>query len=78
MKHIDGEQLVSKLRSQFVVVNHEQAETRFGFDPQTCSLLVIARGDLHARVRDTIAVLDQPPERRPGNRGAGNEDRPGG
>lgn len=78
IKHIDGEQLVSKLRAQFVVVNHEQAETRFGFDPRTRSLLVIARYDLHARVRDTIAVLDQPPERRPGNRGAGNEDRPGG
>ena len=49
IKHIDGEQLVSKLRAQFVVVNHEQAETRLGFDPRTCSLLVIARNDLHAR-----------------------------
>jgi type II secretory pathway component GspD/PulD (secretin) len=78
IKHIDGEQLVSKLRSQFVVVNHEQAETRFGFDPRTRSLLVIARNDWHARVRDTIAVLDQPPERRSGNRGASNENRSGG
>lgn len=78
IKHVDGEQLVSKLRAQFVVVNHEQAETRFGFDPRTRSLLVIARNDLHARVRETIAVLDQPPERRPGNRGASNENRPGG
>jgi len=78
IKHIDGEQLVSKLRSHFVVVNHEQAETRFGFDPRTNWLLVIARGDLHARIRATLAVLDQPPERRPGNRGAGNEKSPDG
>jgi len=69
VKHSDGEQLVSKLRSYFVVVNHEQAQARFGFDRRTCSLLVIARGDLQARVRDTIAVLDQPPERRRGNGG---------
>jgi type II secretory pathway component GspD/PulD (secretin) len=78
IKHIDGEQLVSKLRSYFVVVNHEQAQARFGFDRRTCSLLVIARGDLHARVRDAVAVLDQPPERQRRNGDAGNESDAGG
>ena len=63
VKHIDGEQLVSKLRSQFVVVNHAKAETRFGFDQRTHSLIVIATDKLHARIREAIAVLDQPAER---------------
>ncbi len=63
VKHIDGEQLVSKLRSQFVVVNHQTAQARFGFDERTHSLMVIATEKLQARIRDTFAILDQPPER---------------
>ena len=33
VRHAVGEQLVSKLRSQFVVVNHEKAEARFAVLP---------------------------------------------
>lgn len=63
IKHTDGEHTVSKLRSQFLVVNYEQAQVRFGFDERTRSLIVIATGKLHASISDTLAVLDQPPER---------------
>lgn len=63
INHIGGEQLVSKLRSQFVVVNHEEAYVRFAFDQRRRSLIVIATGKLHAAIRETLAVLDQPRER---------------
>jgi hypothetical protein len=63
IKHLDGEQLIAKLRSQFVVVNHQQAEARFGFDERTHSLIVIAAGNLRARIRDSIAVFDQSQQR---------------
>ena len=61
IKHIAGEQLVAKLRAQFVVVNHQEAHVRFGFDRRTHSLIVIAAENLQARIRDTIAVLDRLP-----------------
>ena len=64
VKHVDGEQLVVRLRSQFVVVNHQLAEARFGYDERTHALVVIATEKLHGRIRETIAVLDQPPEKR--------------
>lgn len=63
IKHVDGEQLMAKLRSHFVVVNHRVAPIRFGFDERTHSLIVIGDGAWHARVRDTIAVVDRPAER---------------
>jgi hypothetical protein len=59
IKHLDGEQLIAKLRSQFVVVNHQRAEARFGFDKRSQSLIVIAPENLHARIRDSIAVFDE-------------------
>jgi hypothetical protein len=58
VRHADGEQLVSKLRSQFLVVNHEKAETRFAFDARTSRLIVIAAEKLQAKVSAAIAVLD--------------------
>jgi hypothetical protein len=63
IKYLDGEQLIAKLRSQFVVVNHQQAEARFGFDDRTHSLIVIAAGNLRAKIRDCIAVFDQSQQR---------------
>ena len=60
LRHIGGEQLVSKLRSQFVVVNHEKADARFAFDERTGRLIVIAAEKLHARIRAAIAALDRP------------------
>jgi len=63
IKHIDREQLMTKLRSQYVVVNHQQAGVRFGFDGRTHSLIVIAAAQLHAGIRDMIAAFDQPPTR---------------
>jgi type II secretory pathway component GspD/PulD (secretin) len=51
------------VRSQFVVVNHQQAEARFAFDERTHSLIVIAAGNLRAKIRDSIAVFDQPQQR---------------
>jgi hypothetical protein len=58
IKHLDGEQLIARLRTQFVVVNHQQAEARFGFDERTHSLIVIAAGNLHARIRDSITAFE--------------------
>jgi hypothetical protein len=63
IKYLDGEQLIAKLRSQFVVVNHQQAEARFGFDDRTHSLIVITAGNLRAKIRDFIAVFDQSQQR---------------
>jgi hypothetical protein len=63
IKHIDGEQLLAKLRSQFVVVNHQQAEARFGFDQRTHVLIVIATRKLHTRIRELIVGFDRSPER---------------
>jgi hypothetical protein len=60
IKHANGEELIAKLRAQFVVVNHEQAQVRFGFDERTNSLILIASEKLSLRIRDMIAVLDQP------------------
>jgi hypothetical protein len=61
VRHAGGEQLVSKLRSQFVVVNHEKAEARFAFDARTGRLIVIAAEKLQAKVSAAIAALDGPP-----------------
>jgi hypothetical protein len=61
IRQAGGEQLVSKLRSQFVVVNHESAETRFAFDARTGRLIVIAAEKLQAKVGAAIAALDTPP-----------------
>jgi len=61
VRHADGEQLITKLRSQFVVVNHEKAETRFAFDAPTGWLIVIAVEKLQAKVSAAIAALDGPP-----------------
>jgi hypothetical protein len=58
IKHIDGEQLISKLRAKSSVVNHEQAQARFGFDPRTRSLIVIAARKLQTTIRDMIEDLD--------------------
>jgi len=60
VRHAVGEQLVSKLRSQFVVVNHEKAEARFAFDARTSRLIVIAAEKLQAKVSAAIAALDGP------------------
>ena len=60
VRHADGEQLVAKLRSQFVVVNHEKAETRFTFDARTGRLIVIATEALQAKVSAAIAAFDRP------------------
>jgi hypothetical protein len=60
VNHADGEELISKLRAQFVVVNHEQAPVRFGFDPGMQALIVIATEELFGKVRDRVAVLDRP------------------
>jgi hypothetical protein len=62
-KQLDGGQLIAKLRSQFVVVNHQQAEARFGFDERTHSLFVIAAGSLRARIRDSIVLFEQSPQK---------------
>jgi hypothetical protein len=62
IRHIEGNQILAKLRSHFVVVNHEQADARFGFDQRTHALVVIAPEKLHARILERIAVLDQPME----------------
>jgi hypothetical protein len=61
IKHIDGEQLISILRSRFVVVNHEQAPVRFGFDPRARSLILISDTRLDRRIRGLIEDLDRPP-----------------
>ena len=61
VRHADGEQLVGRLRSQFVVVNHEKAEARFAFDARTSRLIVIAAEKLQSKVSATIAALDEPP-----------------
>jgi type II secretory pathway component GspD/PulD (secretin) len=66
IRHIDGEKLISRLRSSFVVVNHEKAETRFGFDARTQSLLIIAPEALQTKIRGMIEDLDRPTGR-PGN-----------
>ena len=50
LEQADGEQLVSKLRSQFVVVNHEKAEARFAFDARTSRLIVIATEKQQAKI----------------------------
>lgn len=63
IKHIGGQQLVSKLRSQFLVVSHEEAYVRFAFDERRRSLIVIATGKLHVAIREALAILDQLPER---------------
>lgn len=60
VRHADGEQLVAKLRSQFVTVNHEKAESRFAFDARTRQLIVIAAEKLQSKVSATIATLDVP------------------
>jgi hypothetical protein len=60
IKHIDGEQLISILRSRFVVVNHKEAHVRFGFDQRTRSLILIADSKLGARIRGRIEDLDRP------------------
>jgi RNA polymerase sigma factor (sigma-70 family) len=60
IQHIDGERLLSILRSRFVVVNHEQAHARFGFDPRTRSLVLITDGKLDRRLRGLIEDLDRP------------------
>jgi hypothetical protein len=62
LEQADGEQLVSKLRSQFVVVNHEKAEARFAFDARTSRLIVIATEKQQAKIRAAIAALGGPPE----------------
>lgn len=62
VRHAGGEQLVSNLRSQFVVVNHEKAETRFAFDARTGRLIVIAAEKPQAKVSAAIGALDKPPE----------------
>jgi hypothetical protein len=59
IKHLDGELLIAKLRSQFVVVNQQQAEARFGFDERTHSVIVIVARSLRARIRDSIAAFDE-------------------
>jgi hypothetical protein len=61
VRRTDGEQLVSKLRSLFVVINHEQAETRFAFESRTGRLIVIAAEKLQAKVSAAIAAVDAPP-----------------
>ena len=61
VRHAGGEQLVSRLRSQFVVVNHEKAEARFAFDVRTSRLIVIAAEKLQAKISAAIAALDGPP-----------------
>ena len=60
IKHINGEELIAKLRAQFVVVDHEKAQVRFGFEERTNSLFIIATEKVFMKIRDMIAVLDQP------------------
>jgi hypothetical protein len=59
VRHDAGEPLVAKLRSQFVVVNHEKAETRFAFDSRTDRLFVIADGKLQAKIGAEITALNR-------------------
>jgi NADPH-dependent ferric siderophore reductase len=61
VRQAGGEQLVSKLRSQFDVVNHEMAEARFAFEVRTGRLIVIAAENLQAKISAAIAALDGPP-----------------
>jgi hypothetical protein len=61
VRHGDGEHLVEKLRAQFVVVNHQTAETRFAFDPRTDRLFVIASEKFQAKIGAAIASLDRSP-----------------
>ncbi len=61
VRQAGGEQFVAKLRSQFVVVNHEKAEARFAFDARTGRLIVIAAEKLQAKVSAAVAALDGPP-----------------
>lgn len=61
IRYVDGEQLVVKLRSQFVVVNHEKAEVRFGFDAKAARLIVITADSLQAKISAAIAALDAEP-----------------
>jgi type II secretory pathway component GspD/PulD (secretin) len=64
IRHIDGDRLISRLRSRFVIVNHEQASVRFGFDPRTHALVIIAPEKLQRALREIIADLDQRTEGR--------------
>ena len=52
--------IVSPIGDTVGLINHEQADARFGFDQRTASLIVIASGKLHTKIRHSIAVLDQP------------------
>ena len=38
---------------------HQQAEARFGFDERSHSLIVIAAGNVHARIRESIVAFER-------------------
>jgi hypothetical protein len=82
IRHADGEAAVGVLRSLFLVVNHEIAYARFGYDARTHSLIAIASRDHQKQIAEVVELLEtQPPKSEPAAAGGlalrgGKEDDP--
>ena len=58
IRHTDGDAAAGVLRSLFLVVNHQVAYARFGYDARTRSLIAIGSGELQKQIAKVIEVLD--------------------
>jgi hypothetical protein len=57
----DDDAVAGVLRSLFLVVNHEAAYARFGYDARTRSLIAIASRAHQKQIAEVVALLDAPP-----------------
>jgi len=59
--HADGDTAADVLRSLFLVVNHQVAYARFGFDARTRSLIAIASREHQKQIAKVVELLDAQP-----------------
>ena len=61
IRHADGDAAAGVLRSLFLVVNHQVAYARFGYDARTRSLIAIASREHQKQIAKVVELLDVQP-----------------